>query len=138
VGLGLLPAWVAVVYFIAVVTSVKAGLKWSNDVLVGDRKRARIVAEDAPSGTVVAIGAGVSVTLRPDDVVGDPRVTSPLELKVRNFDRGVLAARLPLINRVHRPRSPTAAKSGSPMRTARWRRRCLHRSRPLVCGLFSL
>jgi hypothetical protein len=43
---------------------------------------------------VIVVGVGVNVTLRPDDVVGDPGVTSPLELKVRNSDRGALAARL--------------------------------------------
>ena len=90
----MLPAWVAVVDVIAVVTGVKAGLKWSNDVLVGDRKLAGILAEVAPSETVIVVGVGVNVTPRPDDVVGDPRVTSPLELKVRNPDRGALAARL--------------------------------------------
>jgi hypothetical protein len=92
-SVGLLPARVAVVDVIAVVTGVKAGLKWPNDVLVGDRKRAGIVAEVAPSGTLIVVGVGVNVTLRPDGVVGDPRVTSPMELKVRNPDRGVRAAR---------------------------------------------
>jgi hypothetical protein len=45
------------------------------------------LAEVAPSGTVIVVAVGVNVTLRPEDVVGDPRVTSPLELKVRNMYR---------------------------------------------------
>lgn len=56
----------------AAVTGVKAGLKWSNDVLVGDRKLGGITAEVARSETVIVVGVGVNVMLRPDDVVGDP------------------------------------------------------------------
>ena len=94
-GWGWLPlaTGVAVVDAIAAVTGVEPGLKWPNDVLVGDRKLAGILAEVAPSETVIVVGVGVNVTLRPDEI-GDPRATSLLELGVQNPDRDVLVARL--------------------------------------------
>jgi BirA family transcriptional regulator, biotin operon repressor / biotin---[acetyl-CoA-carboxylase] ligase len=40
---------------------VGAVLKWPNDVLVGDRKLAGILAEQSPDGSAVVIGVGVNV-----------------------------------------------------------------------------
>ena len=40
---------------------VDAVLKWPNDVLVGDRKLAGILAEQSPDGSAVVIGTGMNV-----------------------------------------------------------------------------
>ncbi|HEY1822787.1 MAG TPA: biotin--[acetyl-CoA-carboxylase] ligase [Trebonia sp.] len=43
------------------VGGVGAALKWPNDVLVGERKLAGILAEQAPDGSAVVIGTGINV-----------------------------------------------------------------------------
>jgi BirA family transcriptional regulator, biotin operon repressor / biotin---[acetyl-CoA-carboxylase] ligase len=43
------------------VAGVDAVLKWPNDVLVGDRKLAGILAEQSPAGSAVVVGIGVNV-----------------------------------------------------------------------------
>ncbi|MGH3280650.1 MAG: biotin--[acetyl-CoA-carboxylase] ligase [Trebonia sp.] len=40
---------------------VSAVLKWPNDVLVGDRKLAGILAEQSPDGSAVVVGVGLNV-----------------------------------------------------------------------------
>jgi BirA family biotin operon repressor/biotin-[acetyl-CoA-carboxylase] ligase len=40
---------------------VDAVLKWPNDVLVGDRKLAGILAEQSPDGSAVVVGTGINV-----------------------------------------------------------------------------
>ena len=94
-GWGWLPlaAGVAVVDAVAAVTGVAAGLKWPNDVLVEDRKLAGILAEVAPSETVIVVGVGLNVTLSPE-AAGDPGATSLLDLGVEAPDRDALIARL--------------------------------------------
>jgi BirA family transcriptional regulator, biotin operon repressor / biotin---[acetyl-CoA-carboxylase] ligase len=42
-------------------TGVAAVLKWPNDVLVGDRKLAGILAEQSPAGDAVVVGVGLNV-----------------------------------------------------------------------------
>jgi BirA family biotin operon repressor/biotin-[acetyl-CoA-carboxylase] ligase len=56
-----LVAGVAVVSAVRSVAGVEAVLKWPNDVLVGDRKLAGILAEQSPDGTAVVIGTGLNV-----------------------------------------------------------------------------
>jgi BirA family transcriptional regulator, biotin operon repressor / biotin---[acetyl-CoA-carboxylase] ligase len=95
VGVGAVPseAWgwlplltgVAVVDAVAEVTGVTAGLKWPNDVLVGDGKLAGILAEVAAPDPVVVVGLGLNVTEAPD-----PAATS-LSLLGATADRTVLA-----------------------------------------------
>jgi BirA family biotin operon repressor/biotin-[acetyl-CoA-carboxylase] ligase len=94
-GWGWLPlaAGLAVVDAVAAVTGVEAGLKWPNDVLVEDRKLAGILAEVAPSETVIVVGVGLNVTLSPEEA-GDPGATSLLDLGVAAPDRDALVARL--------------------------------------------
>lgn len=41
--------------------SVAAVLKWPNDVLVGERKLAGILAEQSPDGSAVVVGTGINV-----------------------------------------------------------------------------
>jgi BirA family biotin operon repressor/biotin-[acetyl-CoA-carboxylase] ligase len=92
---------VAVVDAVAAATGgVRAGLKWPNDVLVGDGKLAGILAEVAAPQPMIVVGIGLNVTLRPDEIA-IPGATSLLALGlsadrntlVRNL-LGELAARL--------------------------------------------
>ncbi|MCW2653314.1 MAG: BirA family transcriptional regulator [Mycobacterium sp.] len=83
---------VAVVDAVADVTGVGAGLKWPNDVLVGDRKLAGILAE-VPRQSAIVVGIGLNVTLTPEEA-GDPAATSLLDLGVDQADRNVVARRL--------------------------------------------
>jgi BirA family transcriptional regulator, biotin operon repressor / biotin---[acetyl-CoA-carboxylase] ligase len=73
------PAWnllpllvgVAVAKAVATVAAdVPVGLKWPNDLLVGDRKLAGILAEriDSPAGPAVVVGIGLNVSLREDEL----------------------------------------------------------------------
>jgi BirA family transcriptional regulator, biotin operon repressor / biotin---[acetyl-CoA-carboxylase] ligase len=55
---------VAVVAGVRAASGVAATLKWPNDVLVGDRKLAGILAEQAPDGDVVVIGVGLNVAMK--------------------------------------------------------------------------
>ena len=55
-------AGVAVAAAIDDVVGLNARLKWPNDVLIGDRKLAGILAEQAACGVIVGIGLNVSAT----------------------------------------------------------------------------
>jgi BirA family biotin operon repressor/biotin-[acetyl-CoA-carboxylase] ligase len=59
-------AGVAVVSAVRAVAGVEAALKWPNDVLVGERKLAGILAEQSPDGTAVVIGTGLNVATPAD------------------------------------------------------------------------
>jgi len=52
---------VAVVSAVRSVSGVGAALKWPNDVLVGERKLAGILAEQSPDESAVVIGIGLNV-----------------------------------------------------------------------------
>jgi BirA family biotin operon repressor/biotin-[acetyl-CoA-carboxylase] ligase len=67
-------------------------LKWPNDVLVGDRKLAGILAEVALQSTIV-VGVGLNITLHPDEA-GGPNATSLPDLGVEAPDRDALVTRL--------------------------------------------
>ena len=54
-------AGVAVVSAVRAVSGVGAALKWPNDVLVGERKLAGILAEQSPDESAVVIGTGLNV-----------------------------------------------------------------------------
>ncbi len=88
-----LAAGVAVVDTVAAEAGVRAGLKWPNDVMVGDRKLAGILAEVAAPNTFVVIGVGLNVTLSAEEA-GDPAATSLLDLGVAAPDRDRLIRRL--------------------------------------------
>jgi BirA family transcriptional regulator, biotin operon repressor / biotin---[acetyl-CoA-carboxylase] ligase len=87
-----LAAGVAVVDTVAA-EGVHAGLKWPNDVMVGDRKLAGILSEVAAPHAFVVIGIGLNVTLSADEA-GDPAATSLLDLGVAAPDRDRLIRRL--------------------------------------------
>ena len=88
-----LAAGVAVVDTVAAEAGVRAGLKWPNDVMVGDRKLAGILAEVAAPNTFVVIGVGLNVTLSAEEAA-DPVATSLLDLGVVAPDRDRLIRRL--------------------------------------------
>jgi BirA family transcriptional regulator, biotin operon repressor / biotin---[acetyl-CoA-carboxylase] ligase len=48
----------------------RAGVKWPNDVLIGDRKVAGVLVEriDTPSGPAAVVGVGVNVSLTSDEL----------------------------------------------------------------------
>lgn len=84
-------AGVAVVTAVRRVAGVDAALKWPNDVLVGDRKLAGILAEVAGDGVV--LGMGVNVTLREDELPV-PTATSLLLEDAASTDRDPLVRAL--------------------------------------------
>ncbi|MGV0627729.1 biotin--[acetyl-CoA-carboxylase] ligase, partial [Mycolicibacter minnesotensis] len=64
-GWGWLPlaTGVAVADAVAEVTGLQVGLKWPNDVLVGDGKLAGILAEVAAPQQLIVVGLGLNVTM---------------------------------------------------------------------------
>ncbi|HEY0718994.1 MAG TPA: biotin--[acetyl-CoA-carboxylase] ligase [Streptosporangiaceae bacterium] len=89
-------AGVATATAIREVTGVPAVLKWPNDLLVGDRKLAGILAEQSGDAIVVGIGLNVSVTRTelPDTGPGALPATSLLLQGATSLDRTVLLAAL--------------------------------------------
>lgn len=83
---------VAVVDAVAAVTGVRAGLKWPNDVLVGEGKLAGILAEVAAPRPAIVVGIGLNVALRPEEIA-EPAATSMLALGA-HADRNELVRRL--------------------------------------------
>jgi len=63
---------VAVAAAVRSATDVAATLKWPNDVLVGDRKLAGILAEQSPAGDAVVVGVGLNVATPPDALPRSP------------------------------------------------------------------
>jgi BirA family transcriptional regulator, biotin operon repressor / biotin---[acetyl-CoA-carboxylase] ligase len=49
---------------------IEAGLKWPNDVLIGDRKVCGILAErvETPDGAACVVGMGINTSLGPEDL----------------------------------------------------------------------
>jgi BirA family transcriptional regulator, biotin operon repressor / biotin---[acetyl-CoA-carboxylase] ligase len=94
-GWGWLPllTGVAVVDALAAVAGLTAGLKWPNDVLVGDGKLAGILAEVGAPAPVIVVGLGLNVTLTADEAP-DPAATSLLMLECSATDRNALAHRI--------------------------------------------
>ena len=89
--LGWLPllTGVAVATAVRETTAVPASLKWPNDVLVGDRKLAGILAE--AHGDAVVVGVGLNVTLSQPELPV-PTATSLLIEDAASTDRGELLA----------------------------------------------
>jgi BirA family biotin operon repressor/biotin-[acetyl-CoA-carboxylase] ligase len=72
---------------------VPAGLKWPNDVVVGDRKLAGVLVERVEAGSAppaAILGIGLNVSLRPDEL-DLAAVTSVAEEGGETTDRTVLA-----------------------------------------------
>lgn len=89
---------IAVVDAVGAVGSVRAGVKWPNDVLGGldstqpPLKLAGILAEVAARQPVIVVGIGLNVSLR-DDEAGEP-IASMASLGATSLDRTLLAGRL--------------------------------------------
>ena len=88
-GWGWLPllTGVAVVDAVRATTGLQPGLKWPNDILLGEGKLGGILAEMA--GTLIVVGVGLNVTLTADEAP-DPRATSLLMLGSTMLDRSAL------------------------------------------------
>ncbi|MEU5947468.1 biotin--[acetyl-CoA-carboxylase] ligase [Micromonospora sp. NPDC047465] len=78
-GYGWLPllAGVALVEAVARLAELDAGLKWPNDLLIGDAKCAGILAEAVPGDSpaqppAIVLGIGLNVTLRADELPEHP------------------------------------------------------------------
>ncbi len=79
---------IAIVDGLRQVATIEATLKWPNDVLIGDRKCAGILAE--ASGDALVVGAGLNVTLTTEEL---PRPDATSLLLAGNApDRADLAA----------------------------------------------
>ncbi|MFJ6195182.1 biotin--[acetyl-CoA-carboxylase] ligase [Micromonospora sp. NPDC092111] len=70
-------AGVALVEAVTGLAELDAGLKWPNDLLVGDAKCAGILAEAVPAAApgqppAVVLGIGLNVTLRADELPANP------------------------------------------------------------------
>ncbi len=65
-------AGVAVASAVRSVAGLDAVLKWPNDVLVGGRKLAGILAEQTPDGAAVVVGIGVNVATPADALPASP------------------------------------------------------------------
>ncbi|MEB3019932.1 biotin--[acetyl-CoA-carboxylase] ligase [[Mycobacterium] crassicus] len=85
---------VAVADALAEVAGLQVGLKWPNDVMVGDGKLAGILAEVATSkqlpNPVIVVGLGLNVTMTADEVP-DPAAVSLAMLGASVLDRNTLA-----------------------------------------------
>jgi BirA family biotin operon repressor/biotin-[acetyl-CoA-carboxylase] ligase len=82
---------VAVADALAEVAGIEAGLKWPNDVMVGDGKLAGILAEVATPRPLIVLGLGLNVTLTAEEAPA-PAATSLLMLGSSVTDRNVLAS----------------------------------------------
>ena len=84
---------VAVADAVAATTGIEPGLKWPNDIQVGDAKLGGILAEVAAPDPVIVVGLGLNVTLTAseiEDVAPDQRATSLVMLGSTMTDRSAL------------------------------------------------
>jgi BirA family biotin operon repressor/biotin-[acetyl-CoA-carboxylase] ligase len=98
---------------VAATTGIQPGLKWPNDVLVGDGKLGGILAEVASPHPVIVVGLGVNVTLTAEEAP-DPRATSLLMLGSTMLDRNALLGSIlaELTGRIDRWRSAHGPDAG--------------------------
>lgn len=80
---------VAVADAVHATTGIQPGLKWPNDIQVGDAKLGGILAEVAAPAPVIVVGLGLNVTLTAGEAP-DPRATSLLMLGSTMLDRTAL------------------------------------------------
>jgi BirA family biotin operon repressor/biotin-[acetyl-CoA-carboxylase] ligase len=89
---------VAVASALRSAVAVPAVLKWPNDVLVGGRKLAGILAEQSPDGSTVVVGVGLNVATPEDALPASPTGLPATSLLVEGAD----VAREPLLIEVLR------------------------------------
>lgn len=83
---------VAVADALTEAAGVDAGLKWPNDVVVGDGKLSGILAEVAAPNPMIVVGLGLNVTMTEDEVPDGTTATSLAMLGASGTDRTALAA----------------------------------------------
>ena len=81
---------VAVADAIAEVAGLQVGLKWPNDVIVGEGKLAGILAEVAAPKQLIVVGLGLNVTMTAEEAP-DPAAVSLAMLGSPVLDRNTLA-----------------------------------------------
>lgn len=89
--------WVTLIAGLAVaaavrqVAGVEATLKWPNDVIVGDRKLAGLLAErvDGPRGSAIVVGIGLNVSTRSEELPVEVATSLALE-SARVTDRSTI------------------------------------------------
>jgi BirA family transcriptional regulator, biotin operon repressor / biotin---[acetyl-CoA-carboxylase] ligase len=79
---------VAVVAAVRSASGVAATLKWPNDVLVGDRKLAGILAEQTPDGAAVVIGIGLNAAINAAALPVSPTGLAATSLLAEGADVG--------------------------------------------------
>jgi BirA family biotin operon repressor/biotin-[acetyl-CoA-carboxylase] ligase len=79
---------VAVAAGVRSAAGVAAGLKWPNDVLVGDRKLAGILAEQSTDGGAVVVGVGLNVATEERELPVSPTGLPATSLLVEGADVG--------------------------------------------------
>jgi BirA family transcriptional regulator, biotin operon repressor / biotin---[acetyl-CoA-carboxylase] ligase len=79
---------VAVAAGVRSAAGVAARLKWPNDVLVGDRKLAGILAEQSPDGDAVVVGVGLNVATPEGALPVSPAGLPATSLLVEGADVG--------------------------------------------------
>jgi len=79
---------VAVAAGVRSASGVAARLKWPNDVLVGDRKLAGILAEQSPDGDAVVVGVGLNVATSQSALPVSPSGLPATSLLVEGADVG--------------------------------------------------
>ena len=80
---------VAVADAVTATTGIEPGLKWPNDIEVGDGKLGGILTEVASPDPVIVVGVGLNVSLTADEAP-DERATSLLMLGSSMLDRSAL------------------------------------------------
>lgn len=81
---------VAVADAVADFSGLRVGLKWPNDVIVGDGKLAGILAEVAAPNQLIVVGLGLNVTMTAEEAP-EPSAVSLAMLGASVVDRNVLA-----------------------------------------------
>ncbi len=76
----------------ASVADIDIGLKWPNDLMVGERKLGGVLAErvDSPIGPAVVIGVGLNVSLKADELPVDLAISLAL-VEAASTDRDIIA-----------------------------------------------
>jgi BirA family biotin operon repressor/biotin-[acetyl-CoA-carboxylase] ligase len=108
---------VAVAAAVRSTAGVAAVLKWPNDVLVGDRKLAGILAEQSPAGDAVVVGVGLNVATPQDALPVSPNGLPATSLLVEGAEvarEALLAAILGSLGRLYLAfrADPDPARSG--------------------------
>ena len=80
---------VAVADAVEATTGIAPGLKWPNDIEIGEGKLGGILAEVAAPAPVIVVGLGLNVSMTAEEAP-DPRATSLLMLGSTMLDRSAL------------------------------------------------